>query len=269
MTITPREHRPRGRVSLGLARVVMLSMGLAAAGLVAGCAKPPTELLKKLKSALDGMELAKKCAPEAYRAAMKMYEEAAELDKKKAYKEATQAAEAAQKLAEKAKTEAEANKGKCEAIAAADKKDPGPAPTGSTTPIPTPEGDKTGGKNPTAADPGAIPDTPVLETVVIHFAFNQYDLGAEAVRKLTEFAKANKSRPSHLEVEGHCDVRGSVEYNLSLGEKRARAVRDFLASQGFAEKSLAVISYGSERPEAEGSSEEAHAKNRRAVVNRR
>ena len=255
-------------------RVTLAAFVLSAVffGALAGCPKPPTDLLKKLKEALDGMALAKKCAPESYRAAQKMYEEAIELEKKKAYKEATQAAEAAQKLADKARADAEANKAKCEAIADADKAS-GALGTG------TPDGgvasstgagtDPVTGKGTDLSQTGVAPDTPVLERVVVYFGFNKFDLAPDSTSKLSAFVAANKDKGGNVEVEGHCDVRGSVEYNLSLGEKRARAVRDFFVSQGMPEKSIVVISYGSEKPEVEGSGEDAHAENRRAVVNRR
>ena len=68
-------------------------------------------------------------------------------------------------------------------------------------------------------------------------------------------------------VEGHCDERGTVEYNLALGEQRARAVRDYLASLGVAAARLKVVSYGKERPLDPGSDEAAMARNRRAHFN--
>ena len=65
-------------------------------------------------------------------------------------------------------------------------------------------------------------------------------------------------------LEGHCDERGTIEYNLALGEKRAKAVRDYLVTMGVASSRLRVTSYGESRPFALGSSETAWAKNRRA-----
>jgi peptidoglycan-associated lipoprotein len=73
---------------------------------------------------------------------------------------------------------------------------------------------------------------------------------------------------SHLEarvtVEGHCDERGTVEYNLALGEQRARAARDYLVSLGIAAERLSTVSYGKERPLDTGTTEDAFARNRRA-----
>jgi len=68
-----------------------------------------------------------------------------------------------------------------------------------------------------------------------------------------------------LSVEGHCDERGTREYNLALGERRATAVRNYLVAKGVAASRLSTISYGKERPEALGSNEESWARNRRGV----
>ena len=69
-----------------------------------------------------------------------------------------------------------------------------------------------------------------------------------------------------ITVEGHADERGTREYNLALGDRRANAAKNFLAAQGVAAARVATISYGKERPEAEGSDEAAYARNRRAVT---
>ncbi len=71
-------------------------------------------------------------------------------------------------------------------------------------------------------------------------------------------------REARVVVEGHCDERGTVEYNLALGEQRARATRDYLVSRGVAAERLRVVSYGKERPFDPAQTEEAYAKNRRA-----
>jgi len=71
-------------------------------------------------------------------------------------------------------------------------------------------------------------------------------------------------REAKVTVEGHCDERGTVEYNLALGEQRARAARDYVASLGVAAERLRMVSYGKERPLDPGTGEEAWARNRRA-----
>lgn len=76
-----------------------------------------------------------------------------------------------------------------------------------------------------------------------------------------EYLKANAS--VKVQVEGHCDERGSVQFNLALGEKRAKSVRDYLVSQGIASNRIAVISLGKEKPVSFGHDEESWSKNRR------
>ena len=75
-----------------------------------------------------------------------------------------------------------------------------------------------------------------------------------------------KSNPSVMvKIEGHCDERGTIEYNLSLGEKRAKAAKDFLIDLGIDAGRISTISYGKERPVDPGHNEAAWAKNRRAA----
>ena len=71
---------------------------------------------------------------------------------------------------------------------------------------------------------------------------------------------------SEIQIEGHCDSRGSIEYNLALGERRAKAVKNYLVSLGIDPRGLTIISYGEEKPAVMGSTEYAFAQNRRGVV---
>jgi len=99
----------------------------------------------------------------------------------------------------------------------------------------------------------------------IHFDFDQYVLTDVAKRKLSKNAKLLKASPGvKVKIEGHCDERGSDEYNLALGEKRALATKSYLVSLGVSASSLSVISYGEEMPLDPSKTEEAWAKNRRA-----
>jgi len=84
----------------------------------------------------------------------------------------------------------------------------------------------------------------------------------ETLKNNAAWIKTN-SRVS-VQIEGHCDSRGSVEYNLALGERRAQAVRNYLVSLGVAGNVLSIISYGKEKPLENGDSEAVHARNRRA-----
>jgi peptidoglycan-associated lipoprotein len=102
-----------------------------------------------------------------------------------------------------------------------------------------------------------------LQTV--YFEFDSYVLSSDARSALTAGAEALKGTSgSKVQIEGHCDERGSNEYNLALGEKRARAVEEFLIGLGVSKDSLSTISYGEERPVAPGSDEDSWSKNRRA-----
>ena len=99
----------------------------------------------------------------------------------------------------------------------------------------------------------------------VYFDFDKYDLRADAKASLdADFALLQEFPDAIVKIEGHCDERGSVEYNLSLGEKRANAVMNYLVGRGVASSRLSVISYGKERPADNAHNEAAWAKNRRA-----
>lgn len=102
-----------------------------------------------------------------------------------------------------------------------------------------------------------------LQTVF--FDFNSSNLGSSAKQKLEENANYLKSNKSvDIQIEGHADERGGRQYNLALGERRAKTVRDYLVALGVEAKRISTISYGNERPLAEGHDESAWSKNRRA-----
>ena len=99
----------------------------------------------------------------------------------------------------------------------------------------------------------------------IFFAYDQAQLSGEARKALQGNADWIKSHNDVVvQVEGHCDNRGSTEYNLALGERRAKAVRAYLVSLGIDANRLSVMSYGEEKPLQQGESEDAWQKNRRA-----
>jgi peptidoglycan-associated lipoprotein len=99
----------------------------------------------------------------------------------------------------------------------------------------------------------------------IYFEFDQYSLTEAAKATLARHAEWLKARPAvKVTVEGHCDERGTVEYNLALGDKRARATMEYLVGVGLGQERLSAISLGKERPKDPGHGEEAWAKNRRA-----
>jgi peptidoglycan-associated lipoprotein len=102
-----------------------------------------------------------------------------------------------------------------------------------------------------------------LQTV--HFGYDAYTLDAESKTILKANAKILKDKPSvKIQIEGHCDVRGGLQYNIALGEKRANAVKKFIEAEGIAANRVTTISYGKEKLIDAGTTDEAHAKNRRA-----
>ncbi|HRO68653.1 MAG TPA: peptidoglycan-associated lipoprotein Pal [Pseudobdellovibrionaceae bacterium] len=101
--------------------------------------------------------------------------------------------------------------------------------------------------------------------VTVQFGYDRSSLDNSAREKLRGNAQWMKNNSNvRVQIEGHCDARGSIEYNIALGERRANAVKSFLVSQGVSADRLSVISYGKEKPVATGDSEAAYAQNRRA-----
>ena len=99
----------------------------------------------------------------------------------------------------------------------------------------------------------------------IHFDFDKYDIRPGDTEILKENGTLLKKYPKvKIQIEGHCDERGTVEYNLALGERRANSTKKYLTSLGISPDRISTISYGKERPADPGHNEEAWAKNRRA-----
>jgi peptidoglycan-associated lipoprotein len=100
----------------------------------------------------------------------------------------------------------------------------------------------------------------------VYFDLDGFELTPAAQQVLARQAQWFQANPNiGVTIEGHCDERGTREYNLALGERRANSVKNFLAGQGVSVSRLSTISYGKERPEALGSDEASYARNRRAV----
>lgn len=101
---------------------------------------------------------------------------------------------------------------------------------------------------------------------VFYFDFDSSILKPEARAALTAHAERFKNNSESVRLEGHADERGSREYNMALGERRANAVSDFLVLQGVPRSRIEVVSYGEERPASLGSSESAWSQNRRVEL---
>jgi peptidoglycan-associated lipoprotein len=101
----------------------------------------------------------------------------------------------------------------------------------------------------------------------VFFAFDSYAIDPEARRILDAQAQwLNANQNVRVTIEGHADERGTREYNLALGDRRANAARDYLQSRGVSAGRMTTISWGKERPAVEGSGEYAWSQNRRAVT---
>ena len=112
---------------------------------------------------------------------------------------------------------------------------------------------------------GEVFETKLLKD--IHFEFDKYDIRGVDEAILKENAVWLKNNPKmKVQIEGHCDERGTVEYNLALGERRASNAKKYLAALGIPSDRISTISYGKERPFDKGHHEEAWAKNRRAHI---
>ena len=152
---------------------------------------------------------------------------------------------------------------------------PAPAPEVQAEPTPTPAPVPV----PTAAPIVAPVAEPVAETLPadlaelnkkgylkdIFFDYDLYDVRADQRDVMGVNAEWLKKWPTvKIQIEGHCDERGSNKYNMALGDKRANAARDYLVSLGIDASRVTTISYGEERPFVEGQSESAWSQNRRA-----
>lgn len=121
---------------------------------------------------------------------------------------------------------------------------------------------KSGSTNPEDAN-DSLSGANGSELADIHFDFDSSSLSNEAQSTLKTSAKWLMDHSKGTQVEGHCDERGTNEYNLALGERRARAAYDYLKTLGVSKDKLSTISYGEELPLDNGHTEAAWAKNRR------
>ena len=148
-----------------------------------------------------------------------------------------------------------------------------PAPTGAATTTPTP----TAAPAPSSSEPATAAPAPapgarpspkefiaVAEMRDVFFDFDKYDIRPSDAKLLDTNAAWLKTNNSLVLIEGHCDERGTNEYNLALGERRAKATMNYLVGQGVQANRITIISYGKERPTCTEHSEACWAKNRRA-----
>lgn len=214
-----------------------------------GCgSKPPKKERSSAELAAVAAQKAEKCAPETYASAQKVLEKARRLTTEKKYDEARLHFASAEKLFQQAIKEAKANKDCMEGG----------------------EKDNTEEQQLEIVEPPVDPEEAALKTPdyklrMIHFPFNSDVITDEAREILQKNARWMINFPDvKVLIEGHCDNRGSMEFNLSLGERRAANVRSLLMTMGVLETNLEIISYGEERPLVDENTEEAYSENRRA-----
>jgi peptidoglycan-associated lipoprotein len=142
-----------------------------------------------------------------------------------------------------------------------------PADTGGGTTGGTTGGSTTTTMAPGAAQPGSTQDFITNIGDRVFFGTDRSDLTQDAQAELQKQATWLKTYPQYrFVVEGHCDERGTREYNLALGERRATAVKNYLVALGIDANRMQTISYGKERPAVLGDDESAWAQNRRGVI---
>jgi peptidoglycan-associated lipoprotein len=114
----------------------------------------------------------------------------------------------------------------------------------------------------------AGPQEGILAMRIVYFAFDSSEITGDGMALVSAHAHYLVAHPTlHVRLEGNTDERGSREYNIGLGERRAQAVRRAMLLQGVAEAQLSTVSYGAERPAVDGHDEAAWSKNRRVVIN--
>ena len=146
------------------------------------------------------------------------------------------------------------------ALLAACSHSPEPAPGG-----PGPMGP--GGISSSRIGPGSQQDLASTAGDRVFFAYDQADIASEGQQTLQRQAEWLRRYPNvSVTIEGHCDERGTREYNLALGERRAQAVKNVLVAHGIPAARVSTISYGKERPEIPHSDDSSYAQNRRGVT---
>lgn len=222
----PARLNPRSSTT-GWLRVFALLFVLA---LVAACGgrQQNADALDAARAAVDGAADTERCAQAEYRAARDLLAQAEAAWEAGDHDRARSLAAAAAAQAETARRAAEANAEDCDRL---QRVETPPA----VTPPPTP--------------PPAVAVDANYQLERIYFPFNESGLSDEARAILDRHAAWLNANPTvHFRIEGHCDEKGSTEYNLALGETRARAVRAYLQRLGVAPERMTVVSYGEEMP---------------------
>lgn len=227
---------------------------------VAACRTPPDKERVEAETAVSDMVTASRCGTAEATAAQNLLKEAQDKVNEKKWDEAralfVQARDLARQAEEKAKADPE-----CAKLLA----DRAPAPP-PPPPPPAPVLPDAGGPT-TNISAGDTFDSSSAPGETIYFAFNKYDLSAEAREVLDRVVGTLERNPqAAVSIAGHCDERGSEDYNLALGDKRAAAAKQYLVRRGIAGRRITTASFGEEQPAETGSGEDVWAKNRRDEI---
>ncbi|MBI2372592.1 MAG: OmpA family protein [Deltaproteobacteria bacterium] len=241
-------------------KLVKLAWAIVVTTLMAACAHSPTQesSAADLAAAKKALEEARAhraaiCANELVLAAELLYVEATVLHKQKKYDQVAHKVKEIERLVDQAK---QASPPGCEEKFKKDEK-----------PKNEKDEDDLDKEASGATDANASATIGGITNTVVYFDYNEATIREDSKPLLTRISQAMRNDSIlRVEVEGHCDSRGSTEYNLHLGERRAYAVRKYLVDLGVESKQLEVISYGEERPVDLDDSEEAHQRNRRAEL---
>ena len=117
-----------------------------------------------------------------------------------------------------------------------------------------------------ASASGAYSDQGLTSSNILYFAYDKSDVNSEGRAKIRNLAKIINKEGLSVRVEGHCDERGTREYNLALGENRAKTVAELLVINGVSSSKITTVSYGEEKPAVSGSNENSWSQNRRALI---
>ena len=109
-------------------------------------------------------------------------------------------------------------------------------------------------------------ESSLTSSSTVYFSYDNYNIDSIGSDKIKNLAAIVKMNGLNVRVEGHCDERGTREYNLALGERRANAIAELLIINGVSKANIMTVSYGEEKPSASGSNEKSWSKNRRALI---
>lgn len=210
--------------------------------MLSGCPKPPKKALADAQQALLDARGVKDCASDKFKAAQRLLDEAEKLADQEKYDEAERKAKAARKLAKEAKLEGEANWEDCQKQKKVVEK----------------------AENPDKVEQDDEQPQEELTLDTVYFAYDSAELSSDARSVLEENVRWMKRHTDkRVVLEGHTDERGTPEYNLALGESRARRVKQYAEKLGVDGDRFSILSYGEEKPSSFGATASDYAKNRR------